>query len=72
MISLVIQEHHYHVLECHEAAQNDSVIIVPDPDAPELPPPFKPDNSSTEPPPIYQEITEVSRDQKQHEKNNSL
>ena len=70
----MIQERHYHVLECHETAQNESVVIVPDSDAPELPPPFKPDNSSTEPPPIYQEITdlEVSRDQKQHEKNNSL
>ena len=72
MISLVIQEHHYHVLECLEAAQNDSVVIISDPDAPELPPPFKPDDSSTEPPPIYQEITEVSGDQKQHEKNMTL
>ena len=37
-------------------------VILPDP---ELPPPFKPNNAPMEQPPVYQEITELSRD-KQH------
>ena len=71
-----MQVHHYHVLECREITLGQSVgeVILPDPDAPELPPPFKPDNAPMEQPPVYQEITELSRDHKQHiiEKNYGL
>ena len=58
--------------KCHEATQSDNEVILSDPDTLELPPPCKPDNSPLEPPPIHQEITALSRDQKQREKNNSL
>ena len=45
------QEHFYHVLE------NAKKAIPPDPDAPELPPPFKPEPS---PPPVYHDILDLS------------
>ena len=67
-----MEEHHYHVLESQEGTQSDNRVILPDPDAPELPPPFKPDDSPHEPPPIYQEIAELSRDSKQHKKDNTV
>ena len=62
----IVQVHHYHVLECREITPGQSVgeVILPDPDAPELLPPFKPDNAPMEQPPVYQEITELSRDHK--------
>ena len=35
-------------------------VALPNPDVPELPSPFKPDNPPIEPTPIYQEIAELS------------
>ncbi len=65
-----MQVHHYHVLECCEVISRrnigDSEVVLPDPDAPELPPPFNPDNAPMEQHPIYQEVTELFRDCKQH------
>ena len=55
-----MQEHHYHVLEYQKPTQSGGEIL-PDPD---VPPPFKPENSLMEPPHIYQEIAELFRDQK--------
>ena len=50
------QEHHYFVLESNGVrALNRDEKIAPDPDAPELPPPYKPD-----PPPVYHDINELS------------
>jgi hypothetical protein len=68
IIMIIVQVHHYHVLECREAISRRSVgeVIAPDLDAPELPPPFNPDNTPMEQHPIYQEVTELSRDCKQH------
>ena len=53
------QEHYYHVLE-KDIASHGVKVIPPDPDAPELPPPFKPGSPPPDPPPIYQDITEIS------------
>jgi hypothetical protein len=72
---IIVQVHLYHVLECREVISRRSVseVIDPDLDAPELPPPFNPDNAPMEQYPIYQEVTELSRDCKQHViKNHSL
>ena len=53
-----MQEHFYHVLECNRAPRGiDLEIILPDPDAPELPPPFKEESSA--PPPIYHDISDL-------------
>ena len=51
------QEHFYHVLENTKKAELVTEVIHPDPDAPELPPPFKPEAS---PPPVYQDIHKLS------------
>ena len=53
------QEHYYHVLE-KDIASYGAKVIPPDPDAPELPSPFKPGSPSPDPPPIYHDITEIS------------
>ena len=50
-----VQENFYHVLECNTLPR-DNEVILPDPDAPELPPPFKAD---TPPPPIYHDINDL-------------
>ena len=50
----------YHVLENRAPCQSDKVIS-PDPDAPELPPPLKPDSQDTgDTHPVYQDINELS------------
>ena len=54
------QEHFYHVLEKNRVPCKDKVIPR-DPDAPELPPPFKSGSPSPDPPPIYHDITEISK-----------
>ena len=47
------------MLECNRTPRGiDSEVILPDPDAPELPPPFK--EESPAPPPIYQDISDVT------------
>ena len=51
-----MQEHFYHVLECNRPPKGIEVIL-PDPDAPELPPPFK--EESPTPPPIYHDISDI-------------
>ena len=54
-----MQENFYHILECNRTPQGiDSEVILPNPDAPELPPPFK--KESPVPPPIYQDISDLT------------
>ena len=53
----LVQEHHYHELECRLVPrENEFEVILPDPDAPELPPPFKAEST---PPPIYHDISDL-------------
>lgn len=48
-------EHHYYVLENNRAPHDHGVeVILPDSDAPALPPPYKPD-----PVPVYHDIREL-------------
>ena len=54
---LLSQEHIYHVLEQSKVPDVVELTpLVPSHDAPQLPPPFDPDNS---PAPVYQDITEL-------------
>lgn len=54
-----LQKHIYHLLESNRASQGiDSEVILPDPDAPELPRPLK--EESPAPPPIYQDISDLT------------
>ena len=58
--TIVIQNHHYHTLEPQRAPQDIKVgDIDPDPDAPALPPPYRPPSPSLEQPPLYQEISSL-------------
>ena len=53
---MLIQEHHYYVLENNgRPLEKKCEPIAPDPDAPELPPPYKPDPSL-----LYHDINELS------------
>ena len=54
-----MQEHLYHELECNKTPRGiNSEVILPDPDPPELPPPFKEEPPA--PPPIYQDISDIT------------
>ena len=65
------QEHHYHVLE-KDIASHGVEVIPPDPDAPELPPLFKPGSPPPDPPPIYQDITEISTSKTDQQESSDL
>ena len=51
----------YHVLEIsNNRAPNSNETILPDPDAPDLPPPLEPDSQDTDTSPVYKDINELS------------